>query len=130
MKIEGITHPIVVRYFETMNAGDFESTSELFAIEGAMNPPFESQIVGRAAIAHYLKQEARGIQLAPQTGTMQPLESGETDCQVTGRVHTALLGVGVSWQFKLSSVDQIVQVTVKLIATPKELLNLRDRPAL
>jgi Nuclear transport factor 2 (NTF2) domain len=125
MGIEGISHLIVVRYFETMNAGDFDAASELFAIDGAMNPPFESQIVGRSAIAEYLKREARGIQLNPQQGKVQQLDNGCTEYLVTGRVQTSVFGVGVSWRLILSPMDEIFLVGVKLIATPKELLNLR-----
>jgi len=31
LTIEGITEPIVIRYFETLNAGNFDDTSALFA---------------------------------------------------------------------------------------------------
>ena len=54
MTIEGITEPTVLRYFETLNAGDFENTAALFAADGAIHPPFESGIVGPEAIAAYL----------------------------------------------------------------------------
>jgi hypothetical protein len=43
LTIEGITESVVVRYFETMNAGDYEATASLFADSGVMQPPFESQ---------------------------------------------------------------------------------------
>ena len=36
-----------------------------------------------------------------------------------------LFGVNVSWLFILNSQQQIVSTTVKLLASPQELLNLR-----
>ena len=58
--IEGITEPTILRYFETLNAGDFEAGAALFAPDGVMYPPFESGITGSGAIANYLQQEAQG----------------------------------------------------------------------
>jgi hypothetical protein len=49
LQIEGITEPSILRYFETLNAGEFEATAALFAVDGVMRPPFESDIVGTDA---------------------------------------------------------------------------------
>lgn len=38
LTIEGIAEPTVLRYFETLNAGDFDDTSALFAADGTMRP--------------------------------------------------------------------------------------------
>ena len=123
--IAGVTEPCLIRYFETFNAGDFEATSQQFAIAGVLHPPFESVIEGRAAIADYLKVEAKGITAQPQqTVTTQALEGG-LEIEVRGRVQTKRFGVNVAWLFKLNSQQEIVALTVKLIASPQELLNLR-----
>ncbi|WP_333256150.1 nuclear transport factor 2 family protein [Microcoleus sp. S13_C5] len=117
--------PGVLHYFETLNAGDFEATANLFADDGVLHAPFEDPIIGRSAIATYLKKEARGMQLEPQKGVSQILEDGKVEVQVSGRVQTSAFGVNVAWLFLLNSDQKILSVTVKLLASPQELLNLR-----
>lgn len=125
LTIEGITEPIVIRYFETLNAGDFDDTSALFAADGTMRPPFESSIMGPEAISAYLQQEAQGIKLEPHQGMAQTLDNEQIQVQVTGKVQTSWCGVNVSWLFVLNQQRQIVAATVKLLASPQELVNLR-----
>ncbi len=125
LTIAGMTEPAVLRYFETMNAGDFEATAALFAEDGAMNPPFESPIVGHDAIASYLQAEAKGMTLSPREGIAETLEDGNTQIQVSGKVQTPVFGVNVSWIFILNQQRQIIFTRIKLLASPQELLNLR-----
>ncbi|MBE9093914.1 nuclear transport factor 2 family protein [Tychonema sp. LEGE 07203] len=125
IKIAGITKPVVLQYFETLNAGDFAATANLFAEEGVLHAPFEEPIVGKSSIATYLKTEARGMQLAPQQGISQVLEDDRVEVQVSGRVQTSAFGVNVGWLFLLNSRQEILSVTVRLLASPQELLNLR-----
>ncbi len=125
LTIEGITQPTIVSYFETLNAGDFEATSALFAADGAMHPPFESAIVGPAAIAAFLQQEAQGMKLEPREGIAQTLENEQTQVQVAGKVQTPLFGVNVSWLFILNQQREITTAKIKLLASPQELLNIR-----
>jgi hypothetical protein len=125
LTIEGITQPTILRYFEALNAGDFDAASILFAIDGALQPPFEASIVGAEAIATYLKAEAQGITLKPREGTATALEDGCTEIQITGRVKTTLFEVNVAWRFILSPQQEILLAKIKLLASPKELLNLR-----
>lgn len=125
LTIEGITQPTILRYFETLNAGDFEVASTLFAIDGALQPPFEASIMGPDAIATYLNAEAQGITLKPREGTTTALEDDCTEIQITGRVKTTLFEVNVSWRFILSPQQEILLAKIKLLASPKELLNLR-----
>lgn len=125
LKIAGITEPIVLRYFETMNAENYEATAALFANMGAMHPPFEQPITGPEAIATYLKTEAKGMQLFPREGIAEPLEDNQIQIQVSGKVQTPLFGVNVSWIFVLSSEQEILYARIKLLASPQELLNLR-----
>ena len=59
LTIEGIDEAVVLHYFQTMNAGEYDATAALFAPTGAMHPPFEQPIEGPDAIATYLKAEAK-----------------------------------------------------------------------
>ena len=127
IKIAGITKPTVLRYFETLNAGDFEATANLFAEDGVLHAPFEEPIIGSSSIATYLKTEARGMQLEPQQGVSQILEDGNVEVQVSGRVQTSAFGINVAWLFLLNSHQKLLSVTVKLLASPQELLNLRSQ---
>ena len=124
LKIEGVTAPTVIRYFETLNAGEFEATAALFAVDGVLYAPFESGIVGPKAIATYLQQEAQSMKLDPRQGLTQALDGGSWQVQVAGRVQTSWCGVNVSWLFILNQ-HQIASATIKLLASPQELLNLQ-----
>lgn len=123
--IEGITEPVVLRYFETMNAGDYEATAALFADTGVMHPPFEKPIEGRVAIANYLEAEAKGMQLFPRQGIAETPLNEQTQIQVSGKVQTPWFGVNVSWIFVLSPEQEILSTRIKLLASPQELLSLR-----
>lgn len=122
MEIEGISHPTILRYFETLNAGEFEATSELFDLEGAMQAPFESPIVGRSEIADYLQREAVGLQAFPREGIAVP---ETTDYQITGKVQMPMFSVNVTWFFTLNDNQEITFTRIKLNATPQELMKLR-----
>jgi hypothetical protein len=127
INIAGITKPTVLRYFETLNAGDFEATANLFAEDGVLHAPFEEPIIGSRSIATYLKTEARGMQLEPQQGVSEILEDGNVEVQVSGRVQTSAFGINVAWLLLLNSDQKLLSVTVKLLASPQELLNLRSQ---
>ncbi len=126
-KIEGIYEPAIEHYFETLNAGEFEATAALFAIDGMLYPPFEKPVVGREEIAAYLNREAHGINLQPKQGSAKVLENGCTEYQITGKVQTPLFSVNVAWLFILSPDQKIFVAKVNLLASLKELANLRDR---
>jgi Nuclear transport factor 2 (NTF2) domain len=128
LKIEGLDEPTVLIYFETLNAGNFEATADLFADSGIMHPPFESDISGRDAIINYLNQEAKGIRAYPRQGIVEALSDGQSQVQVSGKAETSWCGVNVSWIFILNEDKQIVYTRVKLLASPQELLNLQ-RPS-
>lgn len=127
LTIEGITEPTVIHYFETLNAGDFEATAALFAADGAIHPPFESGLVGAAAIAAYLQQEAQGMKLEPRQGIAQTLDNEQIQVQVTGKVQTSWCGVNVSWMFLLNQDHEILSARIKLLASPQELLDMQKR---
>ncbi|MBW4597443.1 MAG: nuclear transport factor 2 family protein [Brasilonema angustatum HA4187-MV1] len=121
----GITEPTLLHYFQTLNAGKFEETAALFAEDGVMHPPFESGIVGRDAITRYLQQEAQNVKAYPCEGVVETLEGEQIQFQVTGKAQTSWCGVNVLWKFILSQQKEILYTRIKLLASPKELLNLR-----
>jgi len=125
LTIEGIEEPVIQRYFQTMNAGEYEATAALFAPTGVMHPPFEEPIEGPDAIAIYLKAQAKGMQLFPREGIAETLEENQIQIQVKGKVQTPLFGVNVAWIFILNLEWEIVYTKIKLLASPQELLNLR-----
>ncbi|GAA6620206.1 YybH family protein [Scytonema sp. NUACC26] len=125
LQIQGVTEPTILRYYQTLNSGDFEATAALFAEDGVMHPPFESGIVGRDAIAHYLQQEAQGIIAEPREGISEPLNEEQIQFQVTGKAQTSWCGVNVLWFFTLNQQRQIVYTKIKLLASPQELLALQ-----
>lgn len=124
-EIDGVEEPIVLRYFETLNEGDFEATSALFASDGVLQPPFEPEVRGPAAIAAYLQKEAVGIILYPRQALAETLEDGCIDYAVMGRVQTSLFSVNVAWKFILSPQKELLLAKVKLLASLQELAKLR-----
>lgn len=126
-EIEGITEACILRYFQTLNAGEFQATAALFAEDGVMHPPFESDIVGSDAIANYLQQEAKGIKAYPRQGIVETLENDQIQIQVTGKAQTSWCGVNVLWLFILNQQQQIIDAKIKLLASPQELLALRPQ---
>lgn len=123
--IEGINESVIQRYFELLNGGEFHAASELFAEDGALQPPFEGQIVGRDAIANYLVKEAQGLILRPQWGQQQALDNGCTEFEIAGNVQTSLFTVNVSWTMILSPWQELFLVRVKLLASLQELVKFR-----
>ena len=122
--IVGIDNATISHYFAALNAGDFQATVALFAADGVMYAPFESGLVGSDAIASYLQQEAMGLNAEPHQGIIESQENNLLQIRVNGKVQMPLFGVNVSWLFMLNSQQEIVSVTVKLLASPQELLNL------
>lgn len=126
IEIEGISHSTILQYFETLNAEEFEATSQLFAIDGAMQPPFEQPIIGREAIAAYLQKEAPGLTALPKAGISHTTDQDAIEFQITGRVQMPMFGVNVTWYFTLDSRDQLMFTRIKLNASPQELMKLRQ----
>ncbi|MEM7593654.1 MAG: orange carotenoid-binding protein [Cyanobacteria bacterium P01_A01_bin.83] len=126
--IAGVTNPTVLNYMNLLNANDFDELIELFAADGALQPPFERPIVGKDAILKFFREECPNLKLAPERGVSEPAEDGYTQIKVTGKVQTPWFGAGVgmnmSWRFLLDSENKIFFVAIDLLASPKELLNL------
>jgi hypothetical protein len=122
--IIGIDQPVLLAYFATLNAGDFQATANLFAPAGVLQPPFEATIA-QPAIAAYLEQEAKGFVLQPQQGEVELQADGTTMVQIMGSVQTPLFTVNVGWQFVLDAEPKILLAKIKLLASMETLLKLR-----
>lgn len=126
--IAGVTNPTVLSYMDNLNANDFGALIELFAPDGALQPPFQRPIVGKERILTFFKEECQNLQLIPENGVSEPADDGFTQIKVTGKVQTPWFGGGVgmniSWRFLLNADGKIFFVAIDLLASPKELLNL------
>jgi hypothetical protein len=120
-----ITQPTILRYFSTLNAGDFTATATLFAEDSVMYPPLESAVVGRNAIASYLHQEAQDIKAEPQQVVYEDLADNHIQIKITGKAHTSWCTVNVMWLFILNPQQNILEAKIKLLASPQELLSLK-----
>jgi hypothetical protein len=126
--IEGVTNSTVLNYMNSLNANDFDALIELFAPDGALQPPFQKPIVGKEAVLRFFKEDCQNLKLLPERGVSEPAEDGYTQIKVTGKVQTPWFGAGVgmnmAWRFLLTPDNKIFFVAIDLLASPKELLNL------
>jgi hypothetical protein len=128
VSIEGVTNQTIFDYMNSLNANDFNALIELFAPDGALQPPFRRPIVGKDAVMQFFQQECQNLKLMPERGVTEPAEDGFTQIKVTGKVQTPWFGAGVgmniAWRFLLTPENKIFFVAIDLLASPKELLNL------
>ncbi|CAA9551248.1 FIG00566416: hypothetical protein [uncultured Synechococcales cyanobacterium] len=128
LTIEGVTEPTVLHYIQAMNVDDIEAAVALFAEKGALQPPFQKPLIGREAIAAYLRDEGQGLNMKPKQGVSETVEDGYTQHKVTGTVETPWfggnVGMNIAWRFLLDPQGKIFFVAIDLLASPKELLNL------
>ncbi|MBW4487979.1 MAG: orange carotenoid-binding protein [Trichocoleus desertorum ATA4-8-CV12] len=126
--IEGVDNPTVLSYMNNLNANDFGALIELFAPDGALQPPFQRPIVGRDGILQFFNEECQNLNLIPERGVSEPAEDGYTQIKVTGKVQTpwfgAAVGMNMAWRFLINPKGKIFFVAIDLLASPKELLNL------
>jgi Orange carotenoid protein, N-terminal/Nuclear transport factor 2 (NTF2) domain len=126
--IEGIDNPTVLSYMDNLNANDFDALIELFAPDGALQPPFQKPIVGKEAVLRFFREDCQNLKLLPERGVAEPAEDGYTQIKVTGKVQTpwfgAAVGMNMAWRFLLNAENKIFFVAIDLLASPKELLNL------
>jgi Orange carotenoid protein, N-terminal/Nuclear transport factor 2 (NTF2) domain len=126
--IEGTDNPTVLSYMNNMNANDFDALIELFALDGALQPPFQRPIVGKEAVMRFFREECQNLKLLPERGVIEPADDGYTQIKVTGKVQTPWFGAGVgmnmAWRFLLTPDNKIFFVAIDLLASPKELMNL------
>lgn len=123
--IQNIQEPIIYNYFSSLNEGDFEGVSELFAPDGCLHPPFDKVIVGREAICTYLRAESIGVEAFPEAGKILPAPTGKTTYQIAGSVKLSLLTIPVAWSIDLDRHGEIAAVGVKLLAALQDLLPLK-----
>ena len=128
VKIEGVDNQTVLSYMNYLNANDFDALIELFAPDGALQPPFQRPIIGKDAVYRFFREECQNLKLLPERGVSEPAEEGYTQIKVTGKVQTPWFGAGVgmnmAWRFLLNPENKIYFVAIDLLASPKELLNL------
>jgi Orange carotenoid protein, N-terminal/Nuclear transport factor 2 (NTF2) domain len=130
IKIEGINEPAVLKYVEAMNSDNFDAAIALFTADGALQPPFQKPIVGHEAIAKYMREEAQGLNMMPKQGICEVQPDGSKQLKVTGVVQTPWFGVNVgmniAWRFLINPQGKIFFVAIDMLASPQELLNLRQ----
>lgn len=125
--IDGIDNPAILSYMNNMNANDFDALIELFAADGALQPPFQKPIVGRDAVMQFFREDCQNLKLIPERGVAESADDGYTQIKVTGKVQTpwfgAAVGMNMAWRFLVGPDNKIFFVAIDLLASPKELLN-------
>ena len=128
VSIDGIDNETITSYMNNLNANDFDALIELFAADGALQPPFRKPIAGKEAILRFFREECQNLKLIPERGVSDSPEDGYTPVKVTGKCQTpwfgAAVGMNIAWRFLLNPEDKIFFVAIDLLASPKELLNL------
>jgi Orange carotenoid protein, N-terminal/Nuclear transport factor 2 (NTF2) domain len=126
--IDGVTNATVLNYMDNLNANDFDVLIELFAPDGALQPPFQRPIVGKEAVLKFFREECQNLKLLPERGVTEPADGGFTQIKVTGKVQTPWfggnVGMNMAWRFLLNPDGKVFFVAIDLLASPKELLNL------
>lgn len=127
VQIEGVTNSTVLQYMDNLNANDFDNLINLFAEDGALQPPFQKPIVGKENVLRFFREECQNLKLIPERGVSEPAEDGYTQIKVTGKVQTPWfggnVGMNIAWRFLLNPENKIFFVAIDLLASPKELLN-------
>lgn len=128
VEIEGVSNPTVLSYMNNLNANDFQALIELFAPDGALQPPFQRPIVGKDAVLRFFQEDCQNLKLLPERGVSEEADGGYTQVKITGKVQTPWFGAGVgmnmAWRFLINPEGKIFFVAIDLLASPKELLNL------
>jgi Orange carotenoid protein, N-terminal/Nuclear transport factor 2 (NTF2) domain len=126
--IAGVENPVILEYMNNLNANDFDALIQLFASDGALQPPFQRPLVGQDALLRFFREDCQNLKLLPERGITEPEENGYTRIKVTGKVQTPWfgkdVGMNVAWRFLLNPENKIFFVAIDLLASAKELLNL------
>ena len=126
--ILGVENPVILEYMDNLNANDFDALVQLFASDGALQPPFQRPIVGQDALLRFFREDCQNLTLLPERGITELDEDGYTRIKVTGKVQTPWfgkdVGMNVAWRFLLNPENKIFFVAIDLLASAKELLNL------
>jgi len=121
-----LDQPVIQRYFHYLNSENYELVANLFAEEGVLYPPFDQPVVGPESITHYLKAEAINMAIEPLECVLKTASETETTYEVFGKVTTGLFSVNVGWLFTIDAANRLLEVRVKLLATLRELLKMRQ----
>jgi hypothetical protein len=126
--IPGVENPVILGYMDNLNANDFDALVQLFASDGALQPPFQRPIVGQDALLRFFREDCQNLKLLPERGITEPEEDGYTRIKITGKVQTPWfgqdVGMNVAWRFLLNPENKIFFVAIDLLASAKELMNL------
>lgn len=126
--ILGVENPVILEYMDNLNANDFDALVQLFASDGALQPPFQRPIVGQDALLRFFREDCQNLTLLPERGITELDEDGYIRIKVTGKVQTPWfgqdVGMNVAWRFLLNPENKIFFVAIDLLASAKELLNL------
>jgi hypothetical protein len=126
--IPGVENPVILEYMDNLNANDFDALVQLFASDGALQPPFQKPIFGQDALLRFFREDCLNLKLLPERGITEPDEDGYTRIKVTGKVRTPWfgqdVGMNVAWRFLVNQENKIFFVAIDLLASAKELLNL------
>ena len=128
VSIEGVTNQTVLSYMNYLGANNFDALVELFAPDGALQPPFQSPVVGKDNLLKFFQEEGQDLKIMPKQGISEPAEEERyTQIRVTGQVRTSWFSAGVwinvALKFLLNSDNKISSVAVDLLASPQELLS-------
>lgn len=130
LQLEAVTllqdEAVIAAYFQSFNAGDFETTASLFSKTGQLVAPFEDPLVGQEAIAAYLNSEAEGMIAYPKAIEMVPESPAHRRLVVRGQVSATVFKVNAAWIFDQNALGEFERVRVKLLASMQELLTLRE----
>lgn len=118
--------PLLQRYFDALNAHNFQQAANMYATDGQLVPPFEEPITGRSAIEAHLTDEASDMTFILESCDSISADDDTSVFLVKGKVSTPLLKVGVAWTIGIDKTNQIASVEIKLLATLRELLRLRQ----
>jgi len=126
--ILGVENPVILEYMDNLNANDFDALVQLFASDGALQPPFQRPIVGQDALLRFFREDCQNLTLLPERGITELDEDGYIRIKVTGKVQTPWfgqdVGMNVAWRLLLNPENKIFFVAIDLLASAKELLNL------
>lgn len=119
---------VVGSYFDSINQGLYRRTVSLFTNEGILAPPFQPQIIGRKQIYQYFQRQPSGLYLEVKERHISPFYNNRTKIEVFGQLITQRRDINVVWTFLLNNQAKITIAQTILLASLRELENLRSYP--
>ncbi|MEG3435775.1 hypothetical protein V0288_01465 [Pannus brasiliensis CCIBt3594] len=119
-----LDHPIVLRYLESINLGNFSEAVRLFDPRGALQPPFEIPIVGQTSILAYLREEYRDVELIPERYSSAVGSNGRLQITVFGKARIPWFGskadIDQIWRFFLLPNGSISLLSIETLLEPEK----------